>query len=137
MKFGAIHVAAVTPHREVGYQSDLGATLELIDFLSGAGVNGIALLGSTGEFASLSLEDRASLVKLAVKRSKVPILAGVAHCTLDGAVTLASQAAEAGAAAILVMPPYFFPYAQTEGREFYLRLSDRLAGAIPLLFYNI
>src|ERR1022692_871588 len=137
MNFGAIHVAAITPHREVGYQSDLGATLELVDFLGSAGVHGIALLGSTGEFANLSLEDRANLVKLAVKRSKVPILAGVTHCTLDGTVTLANQAAEAGAAAILVMPPYFFSYAQTEVREFYLRLSDRMAGAIPILLYNI
>src|SRR5579872_1131007 len=137
MKFGAIQVAAVTPHREVGYQADLGSTLELVDFLGGAGVDGIALLGSTGEFANLSLEDRAHLVRLAVKRSRVPIMAGVSHCTLDGTVTLASQAAEAGAAAILVMPPYFFTYEQSEAREFYLRLSDRIAGAIPILLYNI
>ncbi len=137
MNFGAVHVAAITPHREVGYESDLGAALELVDFLGGAGVDGIALLGSTGEFANLTLDDRAQLVRLAVKRSRVPIVAGITHCTLDGTVTLASQAVEAGAAAILVMPPYFFPYAQTEVREFYLRLSDRMAGAIPILLYNI
>ena len=137
MKFGAIHVAAVTPHREAGYQADLGSTLELVDFLGGAGANGIALLGSTGEFASLSREDRAHLVRLAVKRSRVPIVAGVSHCTLDGTAALASQAAEAGAAAALVMPPYFFRYEQSEVREFYLRLSDRIAGAIPILLYNI
>ena len=35
------------------------------------------------------------------------------------------------------MPPYFFPYAQTEVREFYLRLADRIAGAIPIFLYNI
>src|SRR5262245_4726367 len=137
MKLGAIHVAAVTPHRDSGYQADLGATLELVDFLSAARVHGIALLGSTGEFLHLSLEDRAHLVRLAVKRSRAPILAGDTHSTLDGTVTLAEQAAEAGAAAVLAMPPYFFPYAQGEVREFYLRLADRIAGAIPLFLYNI
>src|SRR5262249_10242626 len=54
-----------------------------------------------------------------------------------GTVMLSEQAAQAGAAAILVMPPYFFPYAQTEIREFYLRLADRLNESIPILLYNI
>ena len=137
MKWGSIHVAAVTPHRDTGYRADLGSTLELVDYLCAARVHGIALLGSTGEFLHMTLEDRAHLLRLAVKRSRVPVMAGVTHSTLDGTVTLAEQAAAAGAAAILVMPPYFFRYAQTEVREFYLRLSDRLAGAVPIFLYNI
>ena len=44
---GGVFVAAVTPHREKTYEADVGATLELVDFLAAAGVNGIALLGST------------------------------------------------------------------------------------------
>src|SRR5260370_137473 len=52
MKFGAIHAAAITPHREVAYEADLGATLELVDYLCAAHVHGIALLGSAGEFLS-------------------------------------------------------------------------------------
>ena len=52
-------------------------------------------------------------------------------------MSLAQQAAEAGVAAVLVMPPYFFPYPQSEIREFYLRFADRLAGAIPIYLYNI
>src|SRR5439155_23508278 len=123
MKLGAIHVAAVTPHRDSGHQADLAATLELVDYLCAARVHGIALLGSTGEFLHLSLEHRAHLVRMAVKRSRVPVMAGVTHSTLDGAVTLAEQAAQAGAAAVLVMPPYFFPYQQSEVGELYLRFS--------------
>ena len=137
MKLGAIHVAAVTPHRDSGHQADLAATLELVDFLCAARVHGIALLGSTGEFLHLGLEDRAHLVRLAVKRSRVPVIAGVTHSTLDGTVTLAEQAAEAGAAAVLVMPPYFFPYGQSEIREFYLRFADRIGSAIPMFLYNV
>jgi 4-hydroxy-tetrahydrodipicolinate synthase len=74
---------------------------------------------------------------LAVKRSRVPIIAGVTHSSFDGTVMLAEEAAQAGAAAVLVMPPYFFPYGPAEVREFYLRLADRVAGAIPIFLYNI
>jgi 4-hydroxy-tetrahydrodipicolinate synthase len=137
MKLGAVNVAAITPHRDSGFDSDLGATLELLEYLCGAGVHGIALLGSTGEFLHLSLEDRAHLTRLAVKRSRVPIVAGVTHSSFDGTVTLAQQAVQAGATAVLVMPPYFFPYEQADIREFYLRFADRMAGAIPIYLYNI
>ncbi len=137
MKLGPISVAALTPRRDLGYQADLAAILELVDFLCAAGVNGIALMGSTGEFVHLSLEDRAHLVKLVVKRSRCPVIAGVTHSSFDGTVMLADQAARAGAAGVLVMPPYFFPYGQSEIREFYLRLADRVAGAIPIFLYNI
>src|SRR5215211_8606155 len=112
MTLGAVNVAAITPYRPNGYEADLGATLELVDYLCSAGVHGIALLGTTGEFLRLSLEDRASLVRLSVKRSRVPIIAGVTHSTLDGTVMLAEEAAESGAAAVLVMPPYFISYEQ-------------------------
>ncbi len=137
MKLGPISVAAVTPRRNLGYEADLGATLELVDYLCAAGVHGIALLGSTGEFLHLTPEHRAHLIRLTVKRSRVPIIAGITHSTFDGTVMLAEDAATAGAAAILVMPPYFFPYGQTEVREFYLRFADRIAGAIPIFLYNI
>jgi len=137
MKLGAVNVAAVTPHRNLGYQADLAATLELVDYLCAAGVHGIALLGSTGEFVHLSLEDRAHLVRLAVKRSRVPIIAGVTHSTLDGTIFLAEEAARSGATAVLVMPPYFFPYGPEEVREFYVQLAVRLAGAVPIFLYNI
>jgi len=137
MKLGAVNVAAITPHRDAGYQADLAATLELVDYLGAAGVHGIALLGSTGEFVHLNLEDRAQLVRVAVKRSRVPIIAGVSHSTLDGTISLAEDAARSGAAAVLVMPPYFFQYDKDDIREFYTQLAGRVANAVPIILYNI
>jgi 4-hydroxy-tetrahydrodipicolinate synthase len=137
MNLGAVNVAAVTPHRQNGYDADLGSTLDLVDYLCSAGVHGIALLGTTGEFPHLNLEDRAHLVRLSAKRSRIPIIAGVTHSTLDGTVVLAEQAADSGVAAVLVMPPYFFSYGQAEIREFYLRFADRITSGIPILLYNI
>ena len=132
-----VYVAAVTPHRKEGHEADLGAMLELVDFLSAAHVDGIALMGSTGEFLHLTFPDRIRLVHLAVKRSRVPILVGVAHSTLDGAVELAREGIAAGAAGLLLMPPYFFRYQQEEIREFYLEFAAEVGGSARIILYNI
>lgn len=134
---GGILVAAVTPHREKVYEADVAATLELVDFLVAAGVNGIALLGSTGEFLHLTVEDRTRLAQLVVKRSGVPVLVGVAHSTLEGAIELGRGAASAGAEGLLLMPPYFFRYGQEEIREFYMQFAAALGGAARIFLYNI
>src|SRR5260370_41522718 len=110
MKFGAIHAAAITPHREIGYEADLAATLDLVDYLCAAGVHGIALLGSTGEFLHLSLGSRAHLVRMAVKRSRVPGIAGVTHSTLDGTGMLAGPTAQARPPADFGGTSRFFPH---------------------------
>jgi len=77
------------------------------------------------------------LVYLAVKRSRVPVLAGVSHTSLDGALALAREASAAGAAGLLLMPPYFFRYAQPEIHEFYLRFAAEMAHGAPVYLYNI
>lgn len=132
-----INVAAVTPHRLEGHEADLAATLDLVDYLNAAGVSSIALLGSTGEFLHLTFEDRIRLINMAVKRSRAPIAAGVSYSTLDAALSLARHATDAGAAALLVMPPYFFRYDQDDILEFYQRFSDHADRLAPLLLYNI
>jgi dihydrodipicolinate synthase/N-acetylneuraminate lyase len=131
-----VNVAAITPRDKQG-DADLGATLEAIDFLCGHGVRGIALLGSTGEFASLGFDERQRLMYLAVKRSRVPVLAGVAHTTLDGAVALGREACSAGAAGLLLMPPYFFRYDQDDIREFYLQFAAQMGRGVSIYLYNI
>ena len=135
--FAGVIAAAVTPHAKRGDEPDIGATLELIDFLCAAGVQGIALLGSTGEFVNLNFDDRVRLVYLAVKRSRVPVLAGVSHSTLDGALALGREASAAGAAGLLLMPPFFFRYRQPEIGEFYLRFQAEMSHGAPIYLYNI
>ena len=132
-----VYVAAVTPHREKSYEPDVGATLDLVDFLTAAGVHGIALLGSTGEFPHLDFDDRLRLVQLGVKRSRVPVLVGIAHSTFDGAVALGRESASAGAAGLLLMPPYFFRYSQEDIQEFYLQFAAAIGGAARIFLYNI
>ncbi|HLM98067.1 MAG TPA: dihydrodipicolinate synthase family protein [Bryobacteraceae bacterium] len=134
---GGVYVAAVTPHRDKSYEADVGATLELVDFLAAAGVDGIALLGSTGEFLHLAFDDRIRLVQLVAKRTRVPVLVGVAHSTLDGALELGREAAAAGAAGLLLMPPYFFRYSQEDIHEFYLQFAAAMDKTARIFLYNI
>jgi 4-hydroxy-tetrahydrodipicolinate synthase len=131
-----VNVAAVTPRRD-GWEPDLAATFDLIDYLCGCGVHGIALLGSTGEFLHFNPEERMRLVALSVKRSRVPVIAGIAHSNLEGALELGRSAADAGAAALLLMPPYFFRYGQDDLKEFYLAFAREINGSAPLFLYNV
>jgi 4-hydroxy-tetrahydrodipicolinate synthase len=127
--------AAVTPRRVSGVSIELSASLELIDFLADRGAAGIALLGSTGEFLHFEAEDRIRLVTMAAKRSRLPVLANATHSTLDGTINLAQQSLEAGAAGVLVAPPYYFRYSQESVRAFFLEVAAQVKGAIYL--YNI
>lgn len=125
-----IYIAAITPRGGQG-DIDVGAAFELIDFLYGSvkgHAAGIVLFDAAGEYPGLGLQDRSRLLYLAVKRSRIPVLAGVGSATLDLSLQLAHEAVDAGATAVLLPPPYFYCYQQDDLREFYLRFSDHSSG---------
>lgn len=132
-----VYAAAVTPRRPSGRELDLGASLELVDYLGATGVRGIVLLGATGEFPHLELEERMRLASLATRRSRVPVIVNITHSTLAGSIALAEEAAGAGVAALMLMPPYFYRYDQPEVIQFYTEFADSLRARIPVLLYNI
>ncbi len=123
--------AAITPRNTHG-EIDFGAAFELIDFLCRGGVRGIALSTPAGEYASLAPEERSRLIYLAAKRSRAPIYAGVGAATLDGALTLAREARDGGAKALLLPPPHGFAYGQDDIREFYLQFAGQAGAGIPI-----
>lgn len=135
MRITGIIPAAITPRRTDSVEIDLSRALDLIDFLQDRGVDGITLLGSTGEFPHFTPEDRMRLAQMAVKRSRVPVLVNVSHSTLDGAVELAQDAMESGAAGVLIMPPYYYRYPQDAIRAFCLEFAARVKA--PVFLYNI
>jgi 4-hydroxy-tetrahydrodipicolinate synthase len=128
-------VAALTPRGKKG-DLDFGAAFELIDHLCAARVRGIAMFTAAGEYPAFSLEERTRLLYLAVKRSRVPLYAGVGSIGLDDSVNLAREACRAGARGVLLPPPHFFPYPQEEIREFYLQFARHLGSGIPAYLAN-
>jgi 4-hydroxy-tetrahydrodipicolinate synthase len=134
---GGVTVAAITPHGQQGHELDIGAELELIDFVTQSRVQGIALMGATGEFLTVSFDERVRLTYLVVKRSRVPVLVGVGHAALDGALELGREACSAGAAGLLLMPPCFFRYSQADIKEFYQQYAAQIGVSVPVYLYNI
>src|SRR5688572_8384228 len=132
-----VYAAAVTPRRLGAQDINLGVMWDIIDFLIQYGVDGIVLLGSTGEFVHYSNSERMRLVGLAPKRSRVPVIVNISHSTLDGAVELAQSAAASGAAAVLLMPPYFFRYNIDDAEAFFQQFSREADIDIPIFLYNI
>jgi 4-hydroxy-tetrahydrodipicolinate synthase len=132
-----VNVAAITPRRESGHEIDLALTFEVVDFLCAKGVNGIGLLGTTGEYVHYDFEQRTRLVGLVVKRSRAPVVVNVTHSTLDGTVWLAEEAAGSGAAGVMLMPPYYFRYDQDLLRTYFLEFVRQAALRIPVFLYNV
>lgn len=137
MNIQGLYAAAVTPRRLGTQDINLGAMWELVDFLVSHGVDGIVLLGTTGEFVHFSNSERMRLVGLAPKRSRVPVLVNVSHSNFDGCVELAQAAQASRAAGVLLMPPHFFRYSSEMLKGFYRRFVEDAALSIPVLFYDI
>jgi 4-hydroxy-tetrahydrodipicolinate synthase len=127
-----VTVAAITPRNQTG-DINFGAVFELIDYLCAARVGGIALFTPCGEYPALAVDERARLMYLAVKRSRVPVLAGVGSATFDHSLELAREARSAGAAAILLPPPLFDGYDEDDLCEFYTQFAAQLDSGPPIV----
>src|SRR5580704_18708176 len=71
LNLSGVFAAAVTPNRPGTLDIDYSALMDQLDFLANAGVSGICLFGSTGEFLSYSMAERQRAVYLGTKRSRV------------------------------------------------------------------
>jgi 4-hydroxy-tetrahydrodipicolinate synthase len=136
LHLSGVFAAAVTPNRRGSLDVDYSALMDQLDFLADAKVSGICLMGAVGEFLNYSFVDRQRAVYLGTKRSRVPLLVGVSHSTLAGALQLAGEAISSGADGLLLMPPYFFSYGQAEIEEFFRVFARETGDAIPIVICN-
>jgi 4-hydroxy-tetrahydrodipicolinate synthase len=104
--------------------------------LMDAGCSAIVALGSLGEVATLSAEERQAVLRT-VLRATAPrpcVVAGIAALSTAEAVALARQAAHEGAAALMVLPPYVY---STDAREMQAHVSAVIeATPLPCILYN-
>ena len=137
LELRGVFASAITPRHRNSQEADFSGALELLDFLAEGGVQAICLFGATGEFLDYTFMERQRIVYLGVRRSRIPIVAGVSHSTLAGAIQLADEAVHAGADGLILMPPFFYPYSQREIGEFYLRFAKEVGDAVPILMHNL
>lgn len=103
--------AAATPLRNDGAALDEDAFAPLSDFLAGGGLDGILAMGTAGEGILLGLEERKRVCDLFVAACRDGLAVAV-HCgaqTTGDTVALAEHAAQAGADAVAVIAPPYFP----------------------------
>jgi dihydrodipicolinate synthase/N-acetylneuraminate lyase len=132
-----VYAALATPRPQNSVEADAAALFDYIDAISGRGVDGMVLFGSTGEFVHFDVTERMRVLMLAKKRCRVPLLVNVAHSTLAGAIELAEDAMETGAAGLLLMPPYYFHYTAGQIAEFFRQFVREVDGKTPVYLYNI
>lgn len=132
-----VYAALPTPRRSGSIDADAAGLLDYLDTIVRTGVDGLVLFGSTGEFVHYDITERMRVVILAIRRSRVPVLVNVSHSTLPGALDLAENAIKAGAAGILLMPPYFYRYPDDQVFCFYEHFSQEIGDRIPVYLYNL
>ena len=89
-------------------QLDSAGLERLVEHVLAGGVQGLFILGTTGEAPSLGYRLRRELIKAVCQQvdGRVPVLVGITDTAFVESVGLAEQAAECGAAAVLLSTPY-------------------------------
>jgi 4-hydroxy-tetrahydrodipicolinate synthase len=127
--------AMVTPF-DSDFQLDEDRIRELIEGYLAAGVHGISVAGSQGEFFMLKNEERLRLIEIAVAtvNKRVPVYAGTGAVTTSETIELTNAAESLGADIALLITPYFIQPNDEELFEHYGAVSAETK--LPLLLYN-
>ena len=127
---------AITTCFDEALQIDHGFLAEHCRWLLDNGCSGVVVLGSLGEGATLSFEERVAIVRTAVKavHGRGPVVASISALSTAEAVAQAKAAADAGCDALMVLPPYVY---QGDWREMKAHVSA-VFEATPLscMLYN-
>jgi 4-hydroxy-tetrahydrodipicolinate synthase len=108
----------------------------LCDDLIEAGVHGLTPLGSTGEFAYLSREQRLRMVEITIEAAagRVPVVPGVGATSIADAVAQAKAYEKAGAAGILAILEAYFPLKDMQVEAYFRAIADSVD--LPVVLYT-
>lgn len=130
-----LYVAAVTPCDSRGRFDDV-LYRDLMPFFKEGGVDGILVLGTTGEFPSFSVAERKRIAETALKhRSGLEVMVQVGTPNLPETLDLLTHAQANGASQALCIPPFYFKNPSTEGlTKYYSQVLE--ASKIPVNLYH-
>ena len=134
MFYGSL-VPLVTPFRDS--QLDELALGQLIDWHVDSGTHGIVITGTTGEPSSLSFEERARVIEVAVSAAngRIPILAGTGSVNHAESLALTAHGQRVGADAIVLIIPYYVRPSQAGLYGHFRALAE--STSLPVMLYNI
>tara|TARA_R110002049_G_scaffold57581_2_gene157712 strand:- start:1381 stop:2253 length:873 start_codon:yes stop_codon:yes gene_type:complete len=129
-------VALVTPMSADG-SVDWEALEQLLDMHLEAGTAAIGAVGTTGESATLNVTEHCDVIKFCVRHTagRMPVVAGTGANSTREAIELTKAAAVAGAAACLLVTPYYNRPTQRGLYEHFKAIND--AVAVPQILYNV
>ncbi|HEY0233830.1 MAG TPA: 4-hydroxy-tetrahydrodipicolinate synthase [Afipia sp.] len=134
-KFRGSFTALVTPFKNGGL--DEAAFRGLVNWQITEGTNGLVPVGTTGESPTVSHDEHKRVVEWCIDEAKgrVPVIAGAGSNSTREAIELVQHAEKAGAAAALVVTPYYNKPTQEGLYQHYKAIND--AVGIPIIIYNI
>ena len=136
-QFHGVLPALITPFTPDGTAVDTAALGANVERLIAGGVGGLVPGGSTGEFTTLSHVERRQLVEatVAAAAGRVPVVAGTGALSTAETVELSVHAEQAGAAAVMVVPPFYDALGWRELQAHYTAVADAIG--IPIMYYNL
>lgn len=114
------------------------ATLRrVVDRNIDGGVHGVVACGSTGEFTTLTRDERRRVVEVVVDQTdgRVPVVAQTGGQSTTEAIALSRHAEQAGADAVMVVAPYYEPLSLAETRRYLTTVAGSIG--IPVMLYNL
>ncbi len=139
--FAHVTAAIATPFRADDLSVDFALLVRHARWLLDNGCDGLVLFGTTGEAASLSLAERAAILKALLQSGIDPrrLLVGTSACAVADVVELTRSCAELDCAGALIMPPFFYKGITVEGAlNFYSEVIAACGRSLPPVYlYHI
>ncbi len=129
-------VALVTP-MHINGEIDWSALKSLVEWHVAEGTHGIVAVGTTGESATLTVDEHCAVIKavIATVNGRIPVIAGTGANSTREAIELTQSAKDAGADACLLVTPYYNKPTQEGLYQHYKAVAE--AVAIPQILYNV
>ena len=129
-------VALVTP-MHINGEIDWSALKSLVEWHIAEGTHGIVAVGTTGESATLTVDEHCAVIKavIATVNGRIPVIAGTGANSTREAIELTQSAKDAGADACLLVTPYYNKPTQEGLYQHYKAVAE--AVAIPQILYNV
>lgn len=126
---------AITLFNEDG-TLDLVSQERLFNNLIDQGVDGILVEGSSSEFFAMPMDQRREMAKFAIEKvnHRVKLIIGTSHMVADEIVSFSNYCLDAGADAVMILPPYYFHFDASALLQYYDRLAQQIHGDIYI--YN-
>ena len=134
--FHGSYTVAVTPFTADGADICSDSLKNFLDWQLECAVPGVILLGSTGEFLTVTDAERRTLVETAVEHvnGRMDVLIGTMNAYTPRAVQYSREAESIGADGLMVIPPYYYTPTEDEVFSYYRAISE--AVQIPIMLYN-